>query len=199
MIRTSSIILILSLLLNPISGKAAMNALSNNSLDEVKAGEPDTSVQETQTDVTGMQSGLQKTTSRTKTDLHMNDKLRLELFRQCQDYRNFLSFIQKLDQISAEKRYLELINSEQFLSLCSNFASASYRCKQKLLSLNLRQIDNSKKDILNIHQELFRQATLFHKLVYQYQKQNKHLPDLDQFLTQIKTGLNAIDAEYAEL
>jgi hypothetical protein len=199
MIRTSNIILILALLLNPVSGKAAMNALSNNSLREVKAGESETSAQQPLTDEPGTQSGPQKTTSRAKTDLHMNDKIRLELFRQCQDYRNFLSFIQKLDQISAGKRYLELIKSEQFLSLCSNFANASYRCKQKLFSLNLRQIDNSKKDIINIHQELFRQATLFHKLVYQYQKQNKHLPDLDQFLTQIKAELHAIDAEYAEL
>ncbi|MBA4369905.1 MAG: hypothetical protein C0403_19935 [Desulfobacterium sp.] len=199
MIRTSNIILILALLLNPISGKAAMNALSNNSLREVEAGKSETSVQETETDGTGIQSSTQKTTRHAKTDLQMNDKIRLELFRQCQDYRNFLSFIQKLDQISAGKRYLELINSEQFLSLCSNFASASYRCKQKLFSLNLQQIDNSKKDILNIHQELFRQAALFHKLVYQYQKQNKHLPDLNQFLTQIKAGLNTIDAEYAEL
>ncbi len=199
MIRTSNILLILALFLNPVSGKAAMNALSNNSLREVKAGEAETAVPLTQTDETGTQSGTQKTTSRAKTDLHMNDKLRLELFRQCPDYRDFLTFIQKLDQISAEKRYLELINSEQFLSLCSNFAGASYRCKKKLLSLNLRQVDNCKKDILNIHQELFRQATLFHKLVYQYQKQNKHLPDLDQFLTQLKAGLNAIDAEYAEL
>ena len=199
MIRTSNIILILALLLNPVTGKAAMNALSNNSLREVKSGEPETSVQENLKDGAGIQSGPQKTTSRTKTDLHMNDKIRLELFRQCPDYRNFLSFIRKLDQISAGKRYLELIHSKQFLSLCSNFASTSYRCKQKLFSLNLRQLDNSKKDILKNHQELFRQAALFHKLVYQYQKQNKHLPDLNQFLTQIKAGLNTIDAEYAEL
>jgi hypothetical protein len=199
MIRVSHIILILSLLLNSISGEATMNALSNNSLREVKAGESETSAQETLTEGAGIQSGSPKTTRHTKTDLPMNDKIHLILFRQCPDYRNFLSFVQKLDRISAEKRYLELIHSEQFLSLCSNFASVSSRCKQKLLSLNLRQINKSNKDILHIHQELFRQAALFHKLVYQYQKQNKHLPDLDQFLTQIKTGLNAIDAEYAEL
>jgi hypothetical protein len=205
MIHACNIIVILALLLNPVSGEAKMNALSNNSLREVKAGESETavieetSVQKTPTEGDGKQSSAQKTTRCTQTGASMNDKNRLVLFRQCPDYRNFLSFVQKLARISAEKRYPELIHSEQFLSLCSNFASASYRCEQKLLSLNLRPIDTSKKDILTIHQELFRQASLFHKLVYQHQKLKKPLPDLDQFLVQIKTGLNAIDAEYAEL
>lgn len=205
MIQASHIILFLALLLNPVSGEAKMNALSNNSLREVKAGESEpavieeTSEQKTLTEGTGIQSSSLKTTGSSQTGLSMNDKNCLELFRQCPDYRSFLSFVQKLDRILTEKRYPQLIHSEQFLSLCSNFASTSYRCEQKLLSLNIRQTDNRKKDILTIHQELFRQAHLFHKLVYQYQKQNKPLPDLDQFLTQIKTGLNAIDAEYAEL
>lgn len=191
MFRISSIVLTVTIVFftHPAPGCAAMNALSNNSLRELRIDDTKhSSSPSRRSDVPAAAPSAAAPV-----------KLQLNQFRNSSEYKDFLSFIQRLERISRQKTCREIIGSERFLLFCSKFAAISDRCKQMLFSLNVPSGDGKQKTILDIHREMFRQAAHFHQRVYRYQKQAANIPDLNQFLTRINIGLTTIDAEYAEL
>jgi hypothetical protein len=123
----------------------------------------------------------------------------MKAFKESIEYRSFLEYWEKAVAISNQGLYDQYKDSSELDLFFQDFTAFGQKCQSKLAPIQ-EAVKNRKLALfINDQASLFDLPGNFWGDLERYQKSNAELPDLNQFLTDMKSKQNEIDNKYRKL
>ena len=184
-----------------VTGYAAMNALSDESLSIVKGSsgtndQKQPSVTATESETSSSKRIVSQTQETSESSLL---DLKIKAVNKSSEYKKFLFYFKKLEQFANAENYSQLAGSDEFMFLCSCFAATAKNCIDKLILPTDSNCNSSIKSILNAKNRTFYKADSFYNHLLNYRNGKASLPDLKKLIVEIKQNQNDFDSMYTDL